>query len=82
MGLTILPLEVANHSDPQRTETVEFPIDSCAVYSVVPRPTLQRLGIAPVAEHNVHRNSQAEVPGPPLRPALHSLPRDGRLSVS
>ena len=50
MGLTILPLEVANQSNPQHTETVEFLIDSGAIYSVVPRPILERLGIAPVAE--------------------------------
>jgi len=43
-------LEVANQSNPDRTETVEFSIDSGAIYSVVPRPILQRLGIAPVGE--------------------------------
>ena len=52
MGLTILPLEIANQSDPQQTETVELLIDSGAVYSVVPRPILERLGIAPVSEQD------------------------------
>ncbi|HUI54845.1 MAG TPA: hypothetical protein VLY04_07730 [Bryobacteraceae bacterium] len=42
MGLTILPLEIANQSDPQQTETVEF----------FPRPILERLGIAPVSEQD------------------------------
>ena len=51
MGLTVLPLEVANQSNPQQTEIVEFLIDSGTVYSVVPRPIIERLGIAPVAEH-------------------------------
>ena len=50
MGLTVLSLEVANQSNPQQVETVEFPIDSGAVYSVVPRAILERLGIAPVSE--------------------------------
>jgi len=50
MGLTFLRLEVANQSAPERTEPVEFLVDSGAVYSVVPRPVLERLGIAPVGE--------------------------------
>jgi clan AA aspartic protease len=50
MGLTFLPLEVGNQSKPEQTETVEFLIDSGAIYSVVPRVILQRLGIAPLAE--------------------------------
>jgi clan AA aspartic protease len=52
MGLTFLRLEVANQSNPRQTEAVEFLIDSGAVYSVVPRPVLERLGIAPVAEQS------------------------------
>lgn len=50
MGLTVLSLEVANQSKPQQAETVEFLIDSGAVYSVVPRAILERLGNAPVSE--------------------------------
>ena len=50
MGLTFLPLEVGNQSKPDDTETVEFLIDSGAIYSVVPRAILQRLGIAPLAK--------------------------------
>src|SRR5207247_444021 len=52
MGLTFLPLQIANQSDPEHTETVEFLIDSGAIYSVVPRPVLQRLGIAPIGEES------------------------------
>ena len=52
MGLTFLPLQIANQSDPEPTETVEFLIDSGAIYSVVPRPVLQRLGIAPIGEES------------------------------
>ena len=47
MGLTVLSLEVANAGKPQQAETVEFLIDSGAIYSVVPRPILERLGIGP-----------------------------------
>jgi clan AA aspartic protease len=52
MGLTFLKLEVANQASPQETVAVDFLIDSGAVYSVVPRPILQRLGINPVAQQS------------------------------
>ena len=48
MGLTVLKLEVANPASPDAVETVEFLIDSGALYSLVPRPVLQRLGINPL----------------------------------
>jgi len=50
MSLTFLALEVANPSNPAVTEPTEFLIDSGAIYSVVPRPILVRLGIAPLGE--------------------------------
>jgi predicted aspartyl protease len=51
MGITQLTLEVANPSDLDRWEPLEFLIDSGATYSVVPAQVLERLGISPVAEH-------------------------------
>lgn len=50
MGLTVLELEVGNPANPEITEKVEFLIDSGAIYSVVPAPILERLGIKPLAE--------------------------------
>jgi clan AA aspartic protease len=50
MGLTVLRIEVANPAAPERTEALDFLVDSGAVYSVVPRPVLDRLGIKPLAE--------------------------------
>ena len=50
MGLTILEIEVGNPANPGVTEKIEFLIDSGAVYSVVPTPILERLGIKPLAE--------------------------------
>jgi predicted aspartyl protease len=47
MGLTVLLLEVGAPHDPDHREPVEFLVDSGAVYSFVPRPTLERLGITP-----------------------------------
>ena len=50
MGLTVLEIEVGNPATPEKTERVEFLIDSGAVYSVVPTPVLERLGIRPFME--------------------------------
>ncbi len=47
MGLTHLAVDVANPASPATTESVTFLVDSGAVYSVVPRDVLARLGIAP-----------------------------------
>lgn len=50
MGMTVLPLEVGNPANPEVTERLDFLIDSGAVYSVVPAPVLERLGIRPLRE--------------------------------
>jgi len=50
MGLTVLEVEVGNPANPEVTEKIEFLIDSGAIYSVVPTPILERLGIKPLAE--------------------------------
>ena len=50
MGLTVLQIEVGNPAKPETTEEIEFLIDSGAIYSVVPTPILERLGIRPLVE--------------------------------
>ena len=50
MGLTVLEIEVGNPAKPEVTEKIEFLIDSGAIYSVVPTPILERLGIRPLVE--------------------------------
>jgi len=50
MGLTVLELEVGNPANPEVTEKVEFLIDSGAIYSVVPRTVLDKLGIRPLRQ--------------------------------
>lgn len=50
MGLTVLEVEVGNPATPEVTEEIEFLIDSGAIYSVVPTPILERLGIRPLTE--------------------------------
>jgi clan AA aspartic protease len=49
VGLTVLDVEVGNPANPETTEKIEFLIDSGAIYSVVPTPVLERLGIRPLA---------------------------------
>lgn len=50
MGITVLELEIGNPARPDDTRTLEFLIDSGAIYSVVPTPILEELGIQPLAE--------------------------------
>ena len=54
MGLTFLKVQVGNPANPEITETVEFLVDSGAIYSVVPAPILDRLGIKPIGEQEFH----------------------------
>jgi len=49
MGLTVLEIEVGNPAKPEVTQKIEFLIDSGAIYSVVPGPILEKLGIKPLA---------------------------------
>ena len=50
MGLTVLDVEIGNPANPKKTETVEFLVDSGAIYSVVPTAVLTRLKIQPLVE--------------------------------
>jgi predicted aspartyl protease len=47
MGLMYIRASIANPARPRRSARVKFPIDSGALYSVVPTPVLRRLGIKP-----------------------------------
>lgn len=50
MGLTFLEIEVGNPANPQKTQSLEFLVDSGAIYSVVPAPVLKKLGIKPIGK--------------------------------
>ena len=52
MGLTVLEIYVGNPAHPEVLKPVEFLIDSGAVYSVVPTPVLEGLGIKPLTEQS------------------------------
>jgi clan AA aspartic protease len=47
VGLTYIEVKVANPADPAKATQIKFLVDSGAVYSLVPRSTLKKLGIAP-----------------------------------
>jgi hypothetical protein len=47
--LTQLSLEVGNPADTERTRTIEFLVDSGAIYLVVPAAVLRALKIKPIA---------------------------------
>ena len=50
MGLTVLHVDVGNPASPEKTEPLDFLIDSGAIYSVVPTAILINLGIRPLTE--------------------------------
>ena len=50
MSLTFLEIEVGNPANPQKTQSLEFLVDSGAIYSVVPAPVLKKLGIKPLTK--------------------------------
>jgi clan AA aspartic protease len=45
VGLTVLEVDVGNPAQPEVWQRVDFLIDTGAVYSVVPAPILERLGL-------------------------------------
>ncbi|MBI3797577.1 MAG: aspartyl protease family protein [Deltaproteobacteria bacterium] len=50
MGLTFVEIEVANPANPKIRQSVEFLVDSGAIYSVVPTAILKKLGIKPLTK--------------------------------
>ncbi len=50
MGLTSLRMEIANAGNPRVTKPIGFLIGSGAIFSIVLRAILQRLGVNPVSE--------------------------------
>jgi clan AA aspartic protease len=61
MGLTFLKVAVGNPANPDITEEVEFLVDSGAIYSVVPTPILEGLGIKPLTEQEFHLANGATI---------------------
>jgi clan AA aspartic protease len=49
MSITFLKVKVINPEQPKKSQECEFLVDSGAVYSVVPKNILKRLGIKPTS---------------------------------
>ena len=54
MGITVLQVDVGNPANPRKLETLEFLVDSGAIYSVVPAKILRKLGIESVSTEEFH----------------------------
>lgn len=48
MGITYVDVQISNPATPDQTESLEFLVDSGAMYSVAPADLLNRLGIEPL----------------------------------
>jgi clan AA aspartic protease len=53
LGLTYVRVNVAAPGSPDRSEEIEFLVDTGAILSVIPRPMLERLGVMPVDRQRV-----------------------------
>jgi len=61
VSLTVLEVAVGNPANPDVTEKLEFLIDSGMIYSVIPTPILERLGIKPLAEQEFRLADKSKV---------------------
>jgi predicted aspartyl protease len=50
VGITYLAVDVGNPADTSKTLSVEFMVDSGAIYTVAPTAVLEELGITPISE--------------------------------
>lgn len=50
MELSYLPITISHSANPKKSKTLQFMIDSGAIYSVVPTTILKQLGIKPEDE--------------------------------
>jgi aspartyl protease family protein len=51
VGITYVEVEVGNPADTSNTLSVEFMVDSGAIYTVAPASVLDELGIEPIGEN-------------------------------
>src|SRR5688572_12184624 len=50
MGMTFLEIEIGNPADRTNTRSIDFLVDSGAIYTVAPAAVLEELGIQPISE--------------------------------
>ena len=64
MGITEVTVEVTNPRDSTHWEKLDLIVDTGAIFSVLPRSTLEQLGITPYAEERFHLAAGSEIRRP------------------
>ena len=61
MGITEVAVEVSNPRDPTQWRKLDLVADTGAIFSGIPRNTLEQLGITPYAEETFHLADGSEI---------------------
>jgi clan AA aspartic protease len=64
MGITEVTVEVSNPRDQTHWQKLNLIADTGAIFSVIPRSTLDQLGIMPYAEETFHLADGSEIQRP------------------
>ena len=61
MGITEVAVEVSNPRDQTQWRKLDLIADTCAIFSIIPRITLEQLGIILYAEETFHLADGSEI---------------------
>lgn len=61
MGITEVAVDIANPRDQTKWQKLDLIADTEAIFSVIPRSTLEQLGITPYAEETFHLADGREI---------------------
>jgi clan AA aspartic protease len=61
MGVTEVAVEVSNPQNQSQWRKLDLIADTCAIFSVIPKNTLEQLGIIPYAEETFHLADGSEI---------------------
>jgi hypothetical protein len=64
MGITEVAVEVSNPRDQTHCQKLDLIADTVAIFSVIPRSTLEQLGITPYAEETFRLADGSEIRRP------------------
>jgi aspartyl protease family protein len=64
MGITEVAVEITNPHDPTRWESLALIADAVAIFSVIPKPVLDQLGIIAYAEETFQLADGSEIRRP------------------
>ena len=64
MGITEVTVEVTNPRDPTHWQRLDLSADTGAIFSVIPKSTLDQLGITPYAEETFQLADGSEIQRP------------------